>query len=89
MPHLKCTACKIRTHSAHCQVGGVGELCPGCGSLLEPALSLNELVGFRVGSPSAGAGRESFEVARRFVDGGEDDRWDIAATAALEPPGSR
>ena len=77
MPHLKCTACKIRTHSAHCPVGGVGELCPGCGALLEPADRLDELVGFRVGSPSAG-----------FDDGG-DDRWDIAVSAALEAPDSR
>ena len=73
MPHLKCTACKIRAHSAHCPVGGVGELCPGCGALLEPAGSLYELVGFRVGSPSAGAGRD----------------WDIAVSAALQPPDAR
>ena len=56
MPHLKCTACKIRTHSAHCPVGGVGELCPGCGELLEPADRLDELVG----------------LARWFDDGGDD-----------------
>ena len=88
MPHLKCTACKIRTHSAHCPVGGVGELCPGCGALLEPADRLDELVGFRVGSPAAGAGRDSLDVARWFDDSG-DDRWDIAVSAALEAPDSR
>ena len=72
MPHLKCTACKIRTHSAHCPVGGVGELCPGCGEPLEPAGRLDELVG----------------LARWFDDSG-DDRWDIAASAALESPDLR
>jgi hypothetical protein len=41
----------------------VGELCPGCGSVLELAGSLDELVGFRVGSPSADAGRDPFDVA--------------------------
>ena len=75
MPHLKCTACKIRTHSAHCAVGEVEELCPGCGSQLDPAGSLDELVGFRARSPSAN-------------DGG-DDRWDIAVAAALEVPDAR
>jgi len=67
MPHLKCTACKIRVHYP----GGVGdELCPGCGSLLEPAGSLDELVGFRVEAASTGAGRD----------------WDIAVAAALQLP---
>jgi hypothetical protein len=87
MPHLKCTACKTRVHSPHCPVGGVGELCPSCGSLLEPAGSLDELVGFRVGFPS-GAGRDSLDVARWFDDGG-DDPWDIAASAALQAPDAR
>ena len=88
MPHLKCTACKIRVHSPHCLVGGVGELCPGCGSLLEPAGSLDELVGFRVGSRSAGAGRDSLDVAG-WLDDGRDDRWDIAVSAALQAPDTR
>jgi len=63
MPHLKCTACKIRVHSPHSLVGGVGELCPGCESLLERAVSLDELVGFRVVSLSAGAGQWDIAVS--------------------------
>lgn len=88
MPHLKCTACKIRTHGAYCPVGGVGELCPGCGALLEPAGSLEALVGFRVGFPSPAAERDSLDVARWFDEGG-DGRWDIAVSAALEAPDAR
>jgi hypothetical protein len=47
MPHYKCGACKVRM-----QVRGnphelVGDLCPDCGSLLQPVGDLTELVGFR------------------------------------------
>jgi hypothetical protein len=74
MPHLKCTACKLRVQSP---VSGVGELCPGCGSPLEPAGSLGELVGFRLASPDVW-----------WIDDG-GDRWDIAVSAALEAPDAR
>jgi hypothetical protein len=52
MPHYKCEACRTR-----CQIPGapndlVGDLCPGCGSLLEPAGELASLVGFRWSTPS-------------------------------------
>lgn len=47
MPHYMCVACRTR-----CQIPGVpsdlvGDLCPTCGSLLEPARDLSALVGFR------------------------------------------
>jgi hypothetical protein len=47
MPHLKCVACKTRLHTAAYQDDLVGDLCPGCGSLLEPVGDLAEIVGFR------------------------------------------
>jgi hypothetical protein len=47
MPHYKCVACKARLHSAGSPADQVGELCPGCGSLLEPVGDLAEIVGFR------------------------------------------
>jgi hypothetical protein len=47
MPHFKCLACKTRLYSAARSIGGVGDLCPGCGSLLEPVGELAEIIGFR------------------------------------------
>jgi hypothetical protein len=47
MPHFKCVACKTRLHSAPGPDGLVGDLCPGCGSVLEPVGELAEIVGFR------------------------------------------
>ena len=47
MPHLKCVRCRIRIRSPHSPVGGIGELCPSCGALLEPVPRLSELVGFQ------------------------------------------
>ncbi len=47
MPHFKCVACKTRLYSAAGPDDLVGDLCPGCGSLLEPVVELDEIVGFR------------------------------------------
>ena len=47
MPHFKCVACKARLYSAAAPADLVGDLCPGCGSLLEPVGELAEIVGFR------------------------------------------
>jgi hypothetical protein len=47
MPHFKCVGCKTRLHSAARPADQVGDLCPECGSLLEPVGELAEIVGFR------------------------------------------
>jgi hypothetical protein len=47
MPHFKCAACKLRLDAAASPADMVGDLCPGCGSLLEPVGDLSEIVGFR------------------------------------------
>jgi hypothetical protein len=47
MPHFKCVACKTRLYSAAAPADLVGDLCPGCGSLLEPVGALAEIVGFQ------------------------------------------
>ncbi len=47
MPHFKCVACKTRLYSAVGPDDLVGDLCPDCGSLLEPVGELAEIVGFR------------------------------------------
>jgi hypothetical protein len=51
MPHFKCAPCKTRFYSAGHPADLVGDLCPGCGALLEPANELSELIGFRWMSP--------------------------------------
>jgi len=48
MPHCMCAACRIR-----CQIEGnpasiVGDVCPYCGSVLEPVSDLSVAVGFRL-----------------------------------------
>jgi hypothetical protein len=47
MPHFECVACKTRLYSAAGSDDLVGDLCPGCGSLLGPVGELAEIVGFR------------------------------------------
>ncbi len=47
MPHYKCAACRARLHVSGRPAELVGDLCPECGSLLEPVSELTELVGFR------------------------------------------
>jgi hypothetical protein len=55
MPHYKCEGCKTRLYSAPASADQVGDLCPGCGSLLEPVGELAEIVGFQSIKPREGA----------------------------------
>jgi hypothetical protein len=48
MPDFKCLACKTRLHSTESEADRIGDLCPVCGSLLEPVGDLGEIVGYRV-----------------------------------------
>jgi hypothetical protein len=50
MAHFKCVACKVRLDSEAAPPASadlVGDLCPRCGSLLEPVGELAEIVGFQ------------------------------------------
>lgn len=47
MPHYMCVACRTRCQIPGAQTDLVGNLCPTCGSVLEPARDLAALVGFR------------------------------------------
>jgi hypothetical protein len=47
MPHFRCSACKTRLYSPVAPTDQVGDLCPECGSLLEPVAELADVVGFR------------------------------------------
>jgi hypothetical protein len=86
MAHLKCLACKTRLQSTESPADPIGDLCPVCGSLLEPVGDLGEIVGYRViespvGSSHSGASR------------GPADRWarrrERRPTRAQTPPTSR
>jgi hypothetical protein len=47
MPHFKCLTCKTRLNYRDDPIRLLDELCPSCGSALERAGDLAELVGFR------------------------------------------
>jgi Zn-finger nucleic acid-binding protein len=57
MPHFKCVGCRTRLYSASARADVVGDLCPGCGSLLEPVGELAEIVGFQSIEQLAGGDR--------------------------------
>jgi hypothetical protein len=73
MPHYKCEGCRTRLYSAGAPADLVGDLCPGCGSLLEPVGRLAEIVGFqsirhRVGAPDDSPRRGHEGTAGGIVD---------------------
>jgi hypothetical protein len=70
MPHYKCETCKARLRVGGAPNEQVLELCPGCGSLLEPVTELADLVGLRVIQP--------LEL--------DDRDAPIAAAVAVAPP---
>src|SRR5205807_8962934 len=47
MVYFKCLACRTRLYGSGTPADLVGDLCPSCGSLLEPVGELDEVVGFR------------------------------------------
>ena len=72
MPHFKCQACRIRLHST-APDDLVGDLCPACGSLLEPVAELAEIVGFRsIGSSDVQAHHSPAGTHQRIADRMDD-----------------
>ena len=70
MPHFKCLACRTRLHSSESEADPIGDLCPVCGSLLEPVGDWGEIVGYRVietpdSSSHSGASRKGRLIAGR------------------------
>jgi hypothetical protein len=71
MAHLKCLVCETRLQqSTEGRADPIGDLCPVCGSLLEPVGDLGEIVGYRViespdGSSHSGASRAGWLIAGR------------------------
>ena len=73
MPHFKCEACRIRLYGAAGPADLVGDLCPSCGSLLEPVGALEEVVGFRSIGSRASAADEDATRRHRRIAGRVDD----------------
>jgi hypothetical protein len=73
MPHFKCTACKIRLYSPTSPADPVGDLCPGCGTLLEPVGRLSEIVGFRAIKPRDRASEDGVPGTHEQIVGRVDD----------------
>jgi hypothetical protein len=73
MPHYKCVTCRTRLRASKPATAALRDLCPHCGSLLEPVSDLAEVVGFRaiasVDGPAAGSGASAHErIAQRIGD---------------------
>jgi hypothetical protein len=88
MPHYKCVACKTRLHYAGTPPELVGDLCPECGSLLEPVGELAEIVGFRSIKPrdyeaDAGPLGTHQRIADR-IDGFVSRREELLAQARVD-----
>jgi hypothetical protein len=73
MPHFKCEACRVRLYSGPGPSDAVGDLCPSCGSLLEPVGTLEEVVGFRSIGPRASAPAQGTDGRHRQIAGRVDD----------------
>jgi hypothetical protein len=88
MPHFKCLACKTRLYSPAAPADLVGDLCPECGSLLEPVGELAEIVGFRSIRYRDGAADDSAPGRHRQIADRVDDtparREAILAQARLD-----
>lgn len=80
MSHYKCVACKTRLYVATGPPEQPKELCPGCGSPLQPVGELAEVFGFRaVKSGGSAAELEGAAVQRRDAISAQArldaDRW--------------
>jgi hypothetical protein len=69
MAHLKCLACKTRLYSTESPADPIGDLCPVCGSLLEPVGDLGEIVGYRVIETRGGTSHSGASRAGRLIAG--------------------
>jgi hypothetical protein len=88
MPHYKCVPCRTRLYSAATPPELVGDLCPECGSLLEPVGLLAEVVGFRSIRSRDGAAAGETAGTHERIAGRVDDflarRAAILAQARLD-----
>jgi hypothetical protein len=82
MPHFKCLACETRLHSTDGRADPIGDLCPVCGSLLEPVGDLSEIVGYRVIENCGSMSHSGASVAGQLI---ADRVGEITARRELGP----
>jgi len=86
MSHLKCVVCRIRVRAYEPTAGEVGELCPLCGSLLEPVQRLSELLGLQERRWEDRDKLAADPDASRWLDDGGSVSLEGVVAAALAPP---
>ena len=69
MAHLKCLACTTRLYSTESPADPIGDLCPVCGSLLEPLGDQGEIVGNQVIETRGGTSHSNASRAGRLIAG--------------------
>ena len=69
MPHFKCLACKTSLRSTESAADPIGDLCPVCGSLLEPVGDVGEIVGYRVIETRVSTSHSAASVAAQLISG--------------------
>jgi hypothetical protein len=69
MAHLMCLACETRLQSTERPADPIGDLCPVCGSLLEPVGDVGEIVGYRVIETRGGMSHSGASRAGRLIAG--------------------
>ena len=69
MTHCKCLACNTRFYSTESEADPIGDLCPVCGSLLEPVGELGEIGGYGVIKSRGGTSRSGATRAGQLIAG--------------------
>lgn len=69
MTHFKCLACNTRFYSTESEADPIGDLCPVCGSLLEPVGELGEIGGCGVIESRGSTSRSGATRAGRLIAG--------------------
>lgn len=85
MHHLKCAGCRIRFRAPQPPAGGLDELCPACGSLLEPAHNLSELIGLQERQWEDSDELAASSDARRWLADGDSVTPEAVANALFPP----
>ncbi len=86
MQHFKCLACETRLHSTESEADPIGDLCPVCGSLLEPVGDLGDIVGYRVIETRGSTSDSGGSVAVQLI---ADRGGEITARRELKPSRAR
>ena len=68
MSHFKCDGCRLRLHHPQTRPELVPLVCPSCGSALEPARDLSEIVGYRAIEVRSGSERDDRGFPEAFAE---------------------